>query len=102
MFLDKNSENLNKWMNRKKNWKIQILIAGCTGLIGSITTAVSEMESMDISNFFNLKTGTYFIMLFWLVGMGIGALIIWFLCIIKVKIYETKIKDDAFNQYKKS
>lgn len=69
-----------------------------TGLIGTIATAVSEMQSMDISNFFNLKIGTYLIMLFWLVGMGIAALVIWLLCRTKLKNIVNEVKKNPYKQ----
>ena len=80
MIVDKRTENGIKWKTRKKEWPIQVLIAGSTGLLGSIVSAISEMESTDISNFFNLKVGTYFILLLWLIGIGVVAPGIWLLC----------------------
>lgn len=87
---------------RQKTWTIAVLVAGITGFLGSITTAVSEMQSLDISNFYNLKNGTYLVMLFWLVGMGITALIIWLSCRIKVKNIVNEGKKNAYKQDKNS
>jgi hypothetical protein len=95
MIVDKRAENGIKWKTRKKEWPIQVLIAGSTGLLGSIVTALSEMESIDLSNFFGLKVGTYFILLLWLIGIGVIAPGIWLLCKGKLNSSLDKISRNA-------
>jgi hypothetical protein len=86
-------KDLNKWEARKRDWVVRVLVAGCTGFLGSIVTVVSEMEFLKISNFFELNVGTYFILLLWLVGTAVAAPGVWLFCKAKVTSAETKIAD---------
>ena len=100
MIANKRTQNAIKWKTRKKKWPIQVFIASSTGLLGSILSSVTEWESIDVSNFFNLEVGTYLVLLFWLVIMGVVAPGLWLLCKAKVNSVLNKISGDANDQGK--